>query len=193
MGVLGIIKKRRTIRKYFNRSISLEVLNEIIEAGVWGPSIFGSQPWEFIVIENKLIIGEVYSILLRKLKTLEVGGRFVFRSSLDAILGAQVLIAVYNSRGFEKFAAKLNETYVKFAKVAEISAISAAVQNMILVSESLGVGSCWLDTPTFCEKKINKLFGVEEKLIAILTFGYPAEKGKRSPRKSINTTVKYIK
>ncbi len=64
---------------------------------------------------------------------------------------------------------------------------------MILVAESLGVGSCWLDTPLFCEKEINKLLGIkDEKLIAILTLGYPAEKGRRSKRKSLSETVRFI-
>jgi len=64
---------------------------------------------------------------------------------------------------------------------------------MILVAESLGIGSCWLTISLLCEKEINKLLGVKnEKLVAVLTLGYPQERGKRSKRKPISETVKYL-
>jgi len=80
---------------------------------------------------------------------------------------------------------------LKNAELAEISAISAAIQNMCLAAEYIGIGSCWLDLPLFCKKEINEFLGIRDDLTAILTLGYPAYDGKtkRSPRKPITETV----
>ena len=64
---------------------------------------------------------------------------------------------------------------------------------MILVAEECNVGSCWLDTPLFCEKEIKKLLNVNETLVAVLTLGYRNESGKRAPRKSLQEVVEYRK
>ena len=63
---------------------------------------------------------------------------------------------------------------------------------MILMADTLGLGSCWLVFPIFCEKFINKLLGFDGQMVAMLTLGYPAEVGARSARKPINDIVGYI-
>ena len=50
MEILEIIKKRKTIRKYTDKPIPKEVLDKILEAGIWGPSVHGLQPWKFVVV-----------------------------------------------------------------------------------------------------------------------------------------------
>ena len=192
MDVLALIKKRKTVRKYKDKPIPKRIINKIIEAGIWGPSIIGIQPWRFVVIINKRIIKEIRGILLKKSETLDVGGRFIFNASMRAIDKAHILIAFYNSGEFTRFANKFGKIYMDFSREAEISAISAVIQNMILVAESLGIGSCWLHTPVFCAKRINKILNMSGELVAILTLGYPAEKGKRSLRKSLPEIIKYI-
>ena len=56
MDVLKLIKNRQTVRKYKNSPISKNIIEQIIEAGRWGPSVHGFQPWRFIVITNMSLI-----------------------------------------------------------------------------------------------------------------------------------------
>ena len=110
--------------------------------------------------------------------------------------GAQVVIAVYNTAELEKTKHKFKSIYANFEKVikrAELSAISAAIQNMVLMAENLGVGSCWLDMPLFCAKEIDTFLKMNDELMAVVTLGYPAEEGKRAVRKDFSEAVKYIK
>ena len=88
---------------------------------------------------------------------------------------------------------ELYSKYSKLIKMAQSSAISAAIQNMILSAEALGVGSCWLDTPLFCEKQINNYLGRKENLCAVLSLGYSNQKGSRSKRKPMTEAVEYVK
>ena len=201
MEILELVKKRCSIRKYKEKFIPEKILNKIIEAGIWGPSVPSfinqSQPWKFVVIRNKELKKEITKIIERKAKSCGAGVNILLFSAKNTIEGASVIILIYNTKRLEYLIKeKFKVIYSRFAsliKTAQLSAISAAIQNMILVAESLGIGSCWLDTPLFCEKEINKLLGIKnEKLVAILTLGYPREKGKRSKRKPISETVKYL-
>jgi len=47
------IKERRSVRKYTNKKISKEILEEIVDCARLAPSARNEQPWEFIVITNK--------------------------------------------------------------------------------------------------------------------------------------------
>jgi len=194
MDILDLIKKRTTIRKYQNKPIPKEILDKIIEAGVWGPSLgTGLQPYTFIVVINKSIMKRITDILLKKSRNIGVAGNITLRLSANTINNAAALIVIYNSSDFLKLVKKFRKQYINYAKTAELSAIAAAIQNMILVAESLNIGSCWLSAPLFCKEEIDKLLNTKSELMAILTLGRPAEEGKRSLRKLHRETVKYIK
>ena len=76
MDILPIIKKRSSIRKYTDKSIPKEVLDKIIEAGIWGPSIpsfLRIQPWQFIVITDSAKIKGICEIISEKARHSESG------------------------------------------------------------------------------------------------------------------------
>ncbi|MBL7156730.1 MAG: nitroreductase family protein [Candidatus Omnitrophica bacterium] len=197
MDIFSLIKDRKTIRKYKDKPIPKEIIDKIVEAGIWGPSVpsfLKIQPWKFVVVTEKKRIKQITE-LLKKSKKTGIAINIMLSSAANIIDKAPFIIVVYNSKDLEKLKEKFKLIYSKFARIikaAQLSAISAAIQNMILVAEDLGISSCWLDTPLFCKNEINKIFNTNNELIAILTFGYSAEKGKRSPRKPISDTVDYI-
>lgn len=196
MDILKLIKNRTTIRKYQNKPIPKKILHKIIEAGVWGPSLLavGFQPWKFKIITNKKIIHKIATILLKKSERIGIGGNIILRTGSNTISNANTIIVVYNCAPVTKFVTNFRKIYHRAAKLAELSAISASIQNMILVAHSLGIGSCWLDAPLFCEKEISKLLAESnDKLVAILTLGYPAQKTKRSVRKPWKEIVNFAK
>jgi len=49
MDILGVIKGRRSIRKFEKRSVPPESLEKLVEAAIWAPSSHSSEPCEFIV------------------------------------------------------------------------------------------------------------------------------------------------
>ncbi len=64
---------------------------------------------------------------------------------------------------------------------------------MYLMATSLGIGMAWLMFPLLVKGKINRLLKIKKyELVAILTLGYPAERGKRLKRKSLSEIVKFI-
>ena len=60
-----------------------------------------------------------------------------------------------------------------------------ALQNMVIAAWSLGVGSCWIGA--FNEEKIKQMLKVPEKwkVVALVTFGFPAEEPKPKNKKAV--------
>jgi|GEM_PF-821880 len=199
MGILNLIKKRTTIRRYQNKPIPKKILDKIIEAGIWGPSVpsfLRIQPWKFVVTSNKKIKKHISRVLAERARRSGAGVNLLVGSAANMAGGCVTMIAVYNSGDMDNLKNKYKVVYSKFKdiiKKAELSAISAAIQNMILVAEELGVGTCWLDTPLFCEKELNKILKQNKHLVALLTLGFPAEPGRRAPRKPFSEAVQVLK
>ena len=52
MEVLQAIKTRRSVRKYLDKPVEREKINECLEAARLAPSACNSQPWHYIVIDD---------------------------------------------------------------------------------------------------------------------------------------------
>ena len=50
--LMEIVKTRRSIRKYTDKEVPREILNEIFEAVRWAPSWSNTQCWEIVVITD---------------------------------------------------------------------------------------------------------------------------------------------
>ena len=53
MELMEGLLSRRSVRKYQDKAISKDVLEQIIKAGQYAPSAHNTQPWEFLVVEDK--------------------------------------------------------------------------------------------------------------------------------------------
>jgi len=60
---LELVKQRRTIRRFRPDPVPDEYVDKIIEAARWAPSGFNSQPWEFVVIKDNKLRGEVMRVI----------------------------------------------------------------------------------------------------------------------------------
>ena len=44
---------RRSVRKFQDKPIPKELLEKVVEAGEYAPSAHNTQPWEFLIIQDK--------------------------------------------------------------------------------------------------------------------------------------------
>jgi len=181
MHLIKLIKQRASVRKYKKKEVSKNKIEKILEGGIWGPAIHHFQPWKFVVVKNRSLINKISKLVAQKLKAIRIPN-FIASPTISTLNNANLYICVYNTKVFSKTMKKYNKKIFKNFELAEISAISACIQNMILIIEDLKLGSCWLDMPLFCRRGINKLLKQKGDLIAILTIGYPQVKGIRSVR-----------
>jgi len=149
MELLNVINSRRSIRKYRKEPVSDRLVNEILEAGRWAPSGLNNQPWRFAVIKDEGIKKQLSSLTHYS----------------GIILDSDFCIAVfYNiSAGYHR--------------EKDIMSIGACIQNMLLYSHYLGIGSVWLGEILKNKDKINEILNLEStnEFMALIAFGYPDE------------------
>jgi Nitroreductase len=53
MDAMEALYTRRSVRKYKNQSIPLEIIEEAVKAAMYAPSARNQQPWEFIIVDKR--------------------------------------------------------------------------------------------------------------------------------------------
>ncbi len=171
-----IMLMRRDVRgnNFINRAVSKEDINKILRAGLLAPSVGFSQPWEFIVIQDKSIKQKIADCFVRentKANALfEDSKRDLYaKLKLDGIIETPVNIAVFYKPSQDPV---LGQT--SMLDMGEYSVV-CAVQNMWLMARAMNIGVGWvsiLDADT--GKSILKA-PEQNKLVAYLCVGHVNE------------------
>ncbi len=163
MPLVNVILSRRSIRQYQHKEIPRDALNKILEAGRQAPSAMNRQPWHFIVVTDAEIKKELSKWLFTK----------HIKDSPVTIVGC----------------AKTSFLDRKWSTIGT----SIALQNMVITAWALGIGSCWIGG--FKEDKVKRLLRIPDKwkIVALVTFGYPAETPHVKRKKPIGKVVSFNK
>lgn len=193
--ILELIRTRRSIRKYKPDDVPDELINKILEAGRWAPSGENSQPWRFIVVRDREHIrqvGETAGWGSRRRFTAESRTghmQWRFRKLLDPEEKAKAFKKLVSGE-VSRFLIQAPVVIIVCAKldVWDVPYDSAAaIENMLLMAHSLGLGSCWVVAPVSDirdDEKMMELFKVPHgfKIIATVAIGYPDETQGPRPR-----------
>lgn len=165
-----IILHRRDVRgnNFLSKKIKRKKLDKILQSGIHAPSVGFSQPWKFVVVEDKRIKNKIYKNFKKNFKKSKKHFKRTIYDSLklEGIKETPVNIAVFYKKPSKKV---LGQTSKK--KMGEYSVV-CAVQNIWLTARSLNIGIGWVSI--LDHKKVRKLLDVsdEYKLVAYLCVGY---------------------
>lgn len=157
MQLTDMLLKRRSIRKYTEESISEEILNQILQAGLLAFSGRNIKPWEFVIVKEKNILSKLS--LARK-------------AGASMLTDADCAIVVFGDT-------KKTDVWVEDCSIA--------MTFMHLMASELGVGSCWIQgrnrdasDERSTEAYVRELLNVPEHygLAAILSLGVPQKEEK---------------
>lgn len=166
------IKSRRSTRSFKEQQISDEDLNLILEAGTYAPTGMNKQTWKFTAIQNREKIQALAKVIREALG----------RDESYNMYNPPTIILLSND--------KENSN--------GLADCSCALQNIFLMANSLGIGSCWINQlKTICdEAEVRKLlaeFEIPENHIVwgIAALGY----ANMAPRERVlkDTVIKIIK
>jgi len=145
MQSIEALKTRRSIRTYTAQPVERKIIEEIVDCARLAPTAMNDQPWEFVVITEKAALASIPPML----------------GHAEYIANAAFAVLVL-SRETQYF----------------VEDCSAATENLLIAAAAHGLGSCWVaGTQQAYAPVVAKAFGAPEdrKLIAIVSFGYPAE------------------
>mgnify|MGYP000887693769 CR=1 FL=1 len=122
------IKQRRSVRSFKPEQIKDEELKAVLEAGLYAPNA-GNQAWHFTAIQNAEVLNKLN--LLAKEAARLMGG------PLAALGNDETFHCMYN-------APTLIIVSSDEQSICPEVDCAAAVQNLLIASESIGLGSCWI-------------------------------------------------
>ena len=176
----NIIDARRDVRgnRFLDKKIKKSVLFSILEAANSAPSVGFSQPWKFVIVQDKQKRQEVYESFQKeneKAKKIFEGKKLYRSLKLEGIKESYVNIAIFYEKPKDAFGNKkaiLGQTTQK--KMGEYSVV-CAVQNLWLMARAYNVGVGWVSI--LKPKRVKKILGIGKgyKLVAYLTVGYVDE------------------
>jgi nitroreductase len=155
--LIDLLRSRRSIRRFTDQPVGKDQLDQLVEAAVRSFSSKGSNPWEFVVVQDRAT--------LEALATAKAHGSSFLRH-------APLAIAVCADPA-------KSDVWV------EDTAIAAAILH--LQAQDLGLGSCWVqirlrdhDTATSAQDYVANLLNLPPGMmvLAIVGIGHPeATKG----------------
>lgn len=161
---LGLIKTRRSCRKYTSEQITDGELAAVLEAGTYAPTARGAQAPFIVAVQQKETIGR-----LTKMNADVMGVH------TDPYYGAPTLVLVFAPDGDKN----------------GMQDGSCVLENMMLAAHAIGLGSCWINREnemfaTAEGRALMQEWGLPEGLMGVgaLSLGYAAaEPGQPKPRK----------
>lgn len=188
---------RRSIRRFSRREVSAELINAMLEGSIQAPSAKNRQPWRFIVfggepkadfercMERGLVREENADAILPRSRS----GLPDAWNTLRIIMEAPLLIAVVNTNGKSPFVPVDSDDRV--TEICDTLSIGAAVQNILLTAENLGLGTLWIANTCFAYPELTELLKTDGQLVGAVVVGYADEAPTPRPRKGIADISEY--
>jgi nitroreductase len=159
------IKNRRSTKKFQARQISEQELQAILEAGILAPNARNQQKWQFTVMQKKDLMDKMVVII--KENIMKSNNEFLKQRA-----------SVPNYHTFYNAPTVIMITADEKAQWIELDC-GAAMENMTLAAESMGIGSCIIASSAFLlESEKGKTYRKElvipegYKYICTVAFGY---------------------
>lgn len=173
--MLDFIKSRRSTRAFDDLPVDHDLTEMVLEAGRHAPSGGNSQTSHFLVIQDREILDQLAVLVRETFAGMEItegmypsmansirlskGGKYVFHYN------APVLILAANRKDYGN----------------NLADISCALENMMLMANSLDLGSCWINQLKWLNEEerllsLERELGLEEgeRVYGALALGWPA-------------------
>lgn len=189
--VLSAIRNRRSIRKFKSDPIPESILHQILQAALMAPSGKNRQPWKFYVVQGEKR-NEMIDHMHAGISRLESAGYDTgsAKYTLKVMEQAPVTVFVYNPGGLPPWEThSIDET---ISDIVDIQSIGAAIQNMLLTAEELGLGSLWICDVFSAYEELSTWLGERSEMIAAVSFGVADEHPIARKRKSFDEVVQWV-
>lgn len=189
---------RRSIRAFKPDAVPLPLVQKILEAGRAAPSGKNRQPWRFVVYGGRpkadLLAAMGQGILreregTRALLPESAPGLGSAVQTLRIMRKAPLLIVVLNANGKSPLDGLTTDQ--RFTELVDTLSIGAAIENMLLQAQALGLGTLWIANTCFAYPELTAAIGTPHQLVGAVALGYAAEAPEARPRKPLEVLTEY--
>ncbi|MCS7099956.1 MAG: nitroreductase family protein [Sulfolobales archaeon] len=198
--LMRVVETRASVRRFRQDPIPDEVLKKILWSAVRAPTAGGRENWFFVVVKSSEMRAKIHRLIIdshiryaRDIAKMPSERIEKWRKLMEeGMYLAPLYIAVYIDMSRLTSAGEADVFNSEF--IMEVQSAAAAMENAILTSWSLGIGSVWLGAPLLLEEEFRMLLDMprEYKLMGILALGYPLETPSPRRRKPLEEVFKVL-
>jgi len=168
-----IVAGRRSVRKYQEKEVPDDLLEEVLEAVRWTPSGGNIQPWEVIVVrapETKGLLQET------------IGG---YNPARKAVVACPLLLVLCAREKIPDTYKKDKEISTKYGDWWFLFHLGSASQSLALAAHALGLGTVMVGY--FDHDRVKEILEVPEgyEVVLMTPLGYPDKVPKAPPRRPV--------
>jgi len=182
--VFEAIHSRQSIGKVKPDPIPRPLIEKILAAGAQAPNHYRVRPWRFVVLTGSALdrLADVMAASLKK-RDPNAAPEAV-AAARNKALRSPALIAVGVDKPGES----------KVIEIENVSAASAAVQNMLLAAYALGLAAKWHTGANAADADIKTFLGFapDQHLIAFIHIGYPLAEPSAPSRPSFDDRTTWM-
>jgi coenzyme F420-0:L-glutamate ligase/coenzyme F420-1:gamma-L-glutamate ligase len=195
----SVLEGRRTIRFYTPDPIPEETIRALLNAAVLAPSGHNAQPWRFVLLTTLRLRQRLTAAMAKRwerdmraagldAKVIQAELRFSGQRFVSAPLLVLPCLTMENMDHYPDRAQRRAEHAMATQSVA------AAIQNLLLAADGLGLGACWCCAPLFCQGLVRRILGLPRawEPQALITIGVPGHTPPRPPRKAVEAVTRVL-
>jgi nitroreductase len=187
MNTFEAISQRRSIRRFKDTPISDKIIIKILNSAIQAPSGKNRQPWRFIVVkeDKRPDMIRIMRESIAKIKEQD-GDTGSSEWTTNSMEKAPITIFIFNP-----YAENTQDQGHK-SNVVDVQSTGAAIQNMLLSAQELGIGTLWICDVFYAYSELCAWLGETHEMIAAVSFGYPDESPNARPRKPLEEVTKWF-
>jgi F420 biosynthesis protein FbiB-like protein len=178
----GLIRGRRSVRRYADRAVPEDVIWKLLEAAHWAPSAHNRQPWRFVLVqepETRLRLAEVMAeqwqadLLADGADPAQVARRAALSVHRIATAPA-VILPCLDLAALDEYADPARQRH---EWQMGVQSVALACENLLLAAHAYGLVGCWMCAPIFCVSLVQRVLALPDSWQpqALLTVGYPPD------------------
>jgi nitroreductase len=170
MAFSELLLKRRSIRKYLDKPVEIDLLKNIIHESTLAPSAGNEQPWKFIIVQNRDVLHNISEDCKEAFLARIAANPHDYAKKYEHMLQNESFNIFYNAPCLVLI---LGERHVKNLLID----CTLAASYLMMSAAAKGLGTCWIN---FAKELTNpallEQIGVPENhtIIAPIIIGYPA-------------------
>ncbi|HWQ68085.1 MAG TPA: nitroreductase family protein [Methanospirillum sp.] len=148
-----LLSTRRSVRRYQNRDISCDLLDQILQISRYAPSAGNLESWDVVVVTDLSVRESLSDAALKQ----------------EHVTTAPVVLVI--CANYVRSMSRYNERGILYA----LEEASIVATYLMLAAHAAGLASCW--TGAFDDEMVRDTLGLPPHLrpVTLLTLGYAAE------------------
>jgi len=204
-----LMRTRRSVRRFRPDLPERAVIESILASAVTAPSASNKQPWRFLVVENRDVIGRMAAAVREAVDRIAVAVEpefeAAFRSYGDYFtrfeLAPLVIVALSQPLTLlttltgPRLADDVRQRVVVMERDSGLIGTSMAMQNLLLAAHAAGLGASGMTGPLVAADRIREILRIPETwhIAALVPVGYPDEEPVPTARKRVVHVTRWVR